>query len=477
MSLQDTPSAERTHIGFFGCTNAGKSSLVNAVTSQPLSVVSDVHGTTTDPVRKAMEILPLGPVVIIDTPGFDDVSALGALRVEKMKQVLDESDIAVLVADAAKGLTADDRELLAMIRARQLPHLIVYSKADLQPGHQIDISAIHASSQEVDISINNLSIKEAKSGLYNSGDQLVDIILSEPKSGEVDINQLHGSPLPSQEETGCPVLYVSAATGEGIFELKELLGHMVKDEAHGRVIARDLVHAGDTVVLVCPIDESAPKGRLILPQVQTIRDLLDGGISVSVTKETTLQATLDSLKEPPALVITDSQAFKSVAQIVPESVPLTSFSILMARYKGFLETAVRGIRAAGRLKDGDRVLMAEGCTHHRQCNDIGTVKIPRWLKNYAGCDLKIETTEGRGFPEDLTPYALVIHCGGCMLTERAVQRRMRRAVSQGVAFTNYGIAIAEMTGILTRATAMFPGLSADAASGLPEVSAGAADRR
>lgn len=450
MSLQDTPSAERTHIGFFGCTNAGKSSLVNAVTSQPLSVVSDVHGTTTDPVRKAMEILPLGPVVIIDTPGFDDVSALGALRVEKMKQVLDESDIAVLVADAAKGLTADDRELLAMIRARQLPHLIVYSKADLQPGHQIDISAIHASSQEVDI------------------------ILSEPKSGEVDINQLHGSPLPGQEETGCPMLYVSAATGEGIFELKELLGHMVKDEAHGRVIARDLVHAGDTVVLVCPIDESAPKGRLILPQVQTIRDLLDGGISVSVTKETTLQATLDSLKEPPALVITDSQAFKSVAQIVPESVPLTSFSILMARYKGFLETAVRGIRAAGRLKDGDRVLMAEGCTHHRQCNDIGTVKIPRWLKNYAGCNLKIETTEGRGFPEDLTPYALVIHCGGCMLTERAVQRRMRRAVSQGVAFTNYGIAIAEMTGILTRATAMFPGLSADAASGLPEVSAGAA---
>ena len=438
MSLQDTPSAERTHIGFFGCTNAGKSSLVNAVTSQPLSVVSDVHGTTTDPVRKAMEILPLGPVVIIDTPGFDDVSALGALRVEKMKQVLDESDIAVLVADAAKGLTADDRELLAMIRARQLPHLIVYSKADLHPG------------------------------------QSVDIILSEPKPGEVDINQLHGSPLPGQEETGCPVLYVSAATGEGIFELKELLGHMVKDEAHGRVIARDLVREGDTVVLVCPIDESAPKGRLILPQVQTIRDLLDGGISVSVTKETTLQGTLDSLKEPPALVITDSQAFKSVAQIVPESVPLTSFSILMARYKGFLETAVRGIRAAGRLKDGDRVLMAEGCTHHRQCNDIGTVKIPRWLKKYAGCDLKIETTEGRGFPEDLTPYALVIHCGGCMLTERAVQRRMRRAVSQGVAFTNYGIAIAEMTGILTRATAMFPGISADAAAGLPEVSAGAA---
>ena len=438
MSLQDTPSAERTHIGFFGCTNAGKSSLVNAVTSQPLSVVSDVHGTTTDPVRKAMEILPLGPVVIIDTPGFDDVSALGALRVEKMKQVLDESDIAVLVADAAKGLTADDRELLAMIRARQLPHLIVYSKADLHPW------------------------------------QSVDIILSEPKSGEVDINQLHGSPLPGQEETGCPVLCVSAATGEGIFELKELLGHMVKDEAHGRVIARDLVREGDTVVLVCPIDESAPKGRLILPQVQTIRDLLDGGISVSVTKETTLQGTLDSLKEPPALVITDSQAFKSVAQIVPESVPLTSFSILMARYKGFLETAVRGIRAAGRLKDGDRVLMAEGCTHHRQCNDIGTVKIPRWLKKYAGCDLKIETTEGRGFPEDLTPYALVIHCGGCMLTERAVQRRMRRAVSQGVAFTNYGIAIAEMTGILSRATAMFPGLSADAASGLPTFSTGAA---
>lgn len=439
MSLQDTPSAERTHIGFFGCTNAGKSSLVNAVTSQPLSVVSDVHGTTTDPVRKAMEILPLGPVVIIDTPGFDDVSALGALRVEKMKQVLDESDIAVLVADAAKGLTADDRELLAMIRARQLPHLIVYSKADLHPGQSVDIIFSHPESRPAD----NVPV--------NAADHPVDINLS------------HESPLAAPEETGCPVLYASAATGEGIFELKELLGHIVKDEAHGRVIARDLVREGDTVVLVCPIDESAPKGRLILPQVQTIRDLLDGGISVSVTKETTLQGTLDSLKEPPALVITDSQAFKSVAQIVPESVPLTSFSILMARYKGFLETAVRGIRAAGRLKDGDRVLMAEGCTHHRQCNDIGTVKIPRWLKNYAGCDLKIETTEGRGFPEDLTPYALVIHCGGCMLTERAVQRRMRRAVSQGVAFTNYGIAIAEMTGILTRATAMFPGISADAA--------------
>ena len=246
MSLQDTPSAERTHIGFFGCTNAGKSSLVNAVTSQPLSVVSDVHGTTTDPVRKAMEILPLGPVVIIDTPGFDDVSALGALRVEKMKQVLDESDIAVLVADAAKGLTADDRELLAMIRARQLPHLIVYSKADLHPGRSADNVPVNAADHPV------------------------------------DINHPHASPLPGPEETGCPVLYASAVTGEGIFELKELLGHMVKDEAHGRVIVRDLVREGDTVVLVCPIDESAPKGRLILPQVQTIRDLLDGGISDAV---------------------------------------------------------------------------------------------------------------------------------------------------------------------------------------------------
>ena len=395
MGLNETPSGERTHIGFFGARNAGKSSLVNAVTGQALAVVSDVRGTTTDPVRKAMELLPLGPVVIIDTPGFDDEGALGMERVKKTREILRTCDIAVLVADAAAGLVETDRQLLELIREREIPHLLVWNKTDLDGA------------------------------------------------------------LPAPEGAA----EVSSLTGEGVRELKERLANLVPEKEE-RALAGDLVPPGSLCVLVCPIDESAPKGRLILPQQQVIRDLMDHGAIPVVCRDTELAAALAKAGETPAVVITDSQAFRKVSQIVPDSIPLTSFSILMARYKGFLETAVEGIRAAGRLEDGDRVLLAEGCSHHRQCNDIGTVKIPAWLRKYTGKAIEIETCSGREFPEDLRPYRLVIHCGGCMLTEGAVQARMRQAVAQGVPFTNYGIAIARMTGTLERSLRLFPALHA-----------------
>ena len=393
MSMNETPSAERTHIGFFGCRNAGKSSLVNAVTGQALAIVSDVRGTTTDPVRKAMELLPLGPVVIIDTPGFDDEGALGALRVKRTEDALNQSDIAVLVVDGALGLQDADARLLEQIRTRNLPHVIAWNKADL-PGA-----------------------------------------------------------LPPREGA----LPVSAVTGENVAALKETLARIMP-RRETRRLAGDLAAPGQVAVLVCPMDESAPKGRLILPQQQVIRDLLDAGAMALVSRETELEAALARLAEPPAIVITDSQAFRVVNAIVPPSVPLTSFSILMARYKGFLETAVAGVSAVDRLRDGDRVLMAEGCTHHRQCNDIGTVKIPGWLRKYTGRDIAIETCTGREFPEDLSRYALVIHCGGCMLTETVVQYRMRQALGQGVPFTNYGTVIARMTGALARSLEPFPNL-------------------
>ncbi|MDD6984798.1 MAG: [FeFe] hydrogenase H-cluster maturation GTPase HydF [Clostridia bacterium] len=393
MSLNSTPSANRVHIGFFGCRNAGKSSLVNAVTGQELAVVSDVKGTTTDPVSKAMELLPLGPVVIIDTPGYDDEGALGEKRVRKTKQTLNKTDIAVLVVDGTRGMNKYDFELLSIIKEKNIPYIIVYNKSD---------------------------------------------------AGEA-VSVIDGE--------NC--IAVSAEKNENIYELKERIGKLMPSD-DGKTLVDGIMSAGDTAVLVIPIDEAAPKGRLILPQQQVIRDILDIGGCAVVTKETELAETLDRLKDKPKVVITDSQAFAMVSKIVPEDVPLTSFSILMARYKGFLETAYRGVHAIDELRDGDTVLIAEGCTHHRQCGDIGTVKIPRWLAAHTGKKIEIKTCSGSEFPEDLTPYAAVIHCGGCMLSEREVQYRMKCACDFGVPFTNYGIFIAYVTGILERSVKMIP---------------------
>lgn len=395
MSLNDTPSGERIHIGFFGRRNAGKSSVVNAVTGQELAVVSDTKGTTTDPVSKAMELLPLGPVLIIDTPGFDDEGQLGELRVKKTKQVLNKTDVAVLVVDASEGKKACDMELIELFQKKEIPYIVVYNKMDL---------------------------------------------LSEKKEL-------------SQEE-----IYVSALEKEGIYELKEKIGKSVHTDDMKMQLVGDLIQPSDLVVLVVPIDSAAPKGRLILPQQQMIRDVLEANAVSVVVKENGLKEALENLGKKPAMVITDSQAFETVAEIVPDEIPLTSFSILMARYKGFLETAVKGVAALDRLKEGDKILIAEGCTHHRQCDDIGTVKIPRWIRNYTGKDIQIETCSGTEFPEDLTKYALVVHCGGCMLTEREVKYRMKCTVDQGVPFINYGIIIAYMHGILKRSIRIFPDL-------------------
>ena len=393
MSLNSTPSANRVHIGFFGCRNAGKSSLVNAVTGQELAVVSDVKGTTTDPVSKAMELLPLGPVVIIDTPGYDDEGALGEKRVRKTKQTLNKTDIAVLVVDGTRGMNKYDFELLSIIKEKNIPYIIVYNKSD---------------------------------------------------AGEA-VSVIDGE--------NC--IAVSAEKNEHIYELKERIGKLMPSD-DGKTLVDGIMSAGDTAVLVIPIVEAAPKGRLILPQQQVIRDILDIGGCAVVTKETELAETLDRLKDKPKVVITDSQAFAMVSKIVPEDVPLTSFSILMARYKGFLETAYRGVHAIDELRDDDTVLIAEGCTHHRQCGDIGTVKIPRWLAAHTGKKIEIKTCSGTEFPEDLTPYAAVIHCGGCMLSERELQYRMKCALDFGVPFTNYGIFIAYVTGILERSVKMIP---------------------
>lgn len=392
MSLNSVPSSQRVHIGFFGCRNAGKSSVVNAVTGQDLAVVSEVKGTTTDPVSKAMELLPLGPVVIIDTPGFDDEGEIGELRINRTKRILNKTDIAVLVSDASRGINEVDRQLIKIFREKNIPYLVALNKCDL------------------------IKVK------------------------------------PKTEENH---LFVSALTGENIYELKERLGKL-SPEGNEPPLVGDLLKTGDTAVLVCPIDESAPKGRMILPQQQTIRDILDSGALAYVTRETELKDTLDSLREPPAIVITDSQALGVVKEIVPDAVPLTTFSIIMARYKGFLKTAVSGIAAAKNLMDGDIILMAEGCTHHRQCNDIGTVKIPRLLQKYCGCSLNFETCSGTEFPEELSRYAMVIHCGACMNTDRDVKYRMKCAIDSGVPFTNYGITLAQVTGTLERTLRCFP---------------------
>ena len=409
MSLNDTPSGERIHIGFFGRRNAGKSSVVNAVTGQDLAVVSQVEGTTTDPVKKAMELLPLGPVVIIDTPGFDDEGMLGELRVRKTREILARTDVAVLVVDGTRGMCDCDHELLGLFQERKIPYIIALNKTDLIPD------------------------SNKPTADHDTGN-------SRPENS----------------------VAVSAKTGEGIYALKEKIADIYRVWKAGQGIeprlVADLLNRGDQVILVIPIDKAAPKGRLILPQQQVIRDLLDARCSAICIQEDRVRETIDSLRTPPAMVITDSQVFASVQKDVPEEIPLTSFSILMARYKGFLETAVLGAAHIDRLRDGDRVLIAEGCTHHRQCDDIGTVKIPRWLHTRTQKNISIETSSGNEFPEDLTPYALVIHCGGCMLNGREMQSRIGRAVSQGVPVTNYGTAIAYMNGILRRSIGMFPDL-------------------
>ena len=392
MGMNNTPASERIHIGFFGRRNAGKSSIVNAVTGQELAVVSDVKGTTTDPVYKTMELLPLGPVMIIDTPGFDDEGMLGELRVKKTKQVLNKTDIAVLVVDAAEGLKECDEQLIELFKAKNINYLIVYNKSDL----------------------------------------LDEIPQADPQS-----------------------IYASALKKENIFEVKERIASL-KETTTEKAIIADKLNRGDFVVLVVPIDSAAPKGRLILPQQQTIRDILDAGAMAIVTKESELTETLEGLGKAPAMVITDSQVFKTVAPMVPKQIPLTSFSILMARYKGLLNEAAIGAAAVEHLKDGDTVLIAEGCTHHRQCDDIGTVKIPNWLRKYTGKDIQIETCSGTEFPEDLSKYAMVIHCGGCMLNEREVRYRTKCAVDQGVPITNYGTFIAYVNGILKRSLEVFP---------------------
>ncbi len=387
MGLNDTPRANRPHIGFFGRRNAGKSSLLNAVTNQDISVVSEYAGTTTDPVSKAMEMLPAGPVVVIDTPGFDDVGELGELRVKKTKQVLNKTDAAILVCDALTGLTDCDRQLISLFKSKNIPYIAAYTKCDLAEN------------------------------------------IPQPKENEI---------------------YVSSKTGRGINELKDKIASLISVNAKKQVLVSDLVNAGDLIILVVPIDSSAPLGRLILPQQQTIRDGLDSGAQVLVVRDTELKGALSDCGKKPSLVITDSQAFGKVMKTVPEDIPLTSFSILMARNKGFLKNALEGAQKLDTLSDGDRVLICEGCTHHRQCEDIGTVKLPKWISEYSGKRLEFEFTSGTGFPEDLSGYALIVHCGGCMLTERDVRHRMLCASDAGIPFTNYGTAIAKINGILSR---------------------------
>lgn len=397
MGLNDTVSADRVHIGFFGLRNAGKSSVVNAVTGQKLSLVSKVKGTTTDPVQKAMELLPIGPVVIIDTPGVDDVGDLGEMRVKRALQVLSKTDIAILVVDAEKGLQPADRELLALFEQKKLPYITAYNKCDL--------------------------LKSVPKAPKNS-------------------------------------LYLSAAKGTGVFELKELIGKLAGQQQPQKALVGDLLNPDDVAVLVTPIDAAAPKGRMILPQQQVIRDVLDHHAVNVVTQVEQLSGALAALKKPPKIVITDSQAFGAVSKMVPQNIWLTSFSILFARYKGNLAQAVQGAAALDRLQAGDMVLISEGCTHHRQCGDIGTQKLPAWLQQHCGCSLQFQFTSGTEFPEDVTGYALVVHCGACMLNEREVLSRNERCKEQGVPVTNYGTAIAHVHGILRRALAPFPQIKA-----------------
>lgn len=405
MSMNQTPMSERVHIGFFGKRNAGKSSVLNAVTGQDLAVVSEVKGTTTDPVYKSMELLPLGPVVMMDTPGIDDEGELGELRVKKSYQVLNKTDAAVLVVDGLSGASEEDAAMLKKIRKKQIPYTVVLNKQDL-------------ASEE---------IKEQTIQMLGIGRE--------------------------------QLLSVSAADGTGINELKERIAQIAKPEELERRIIGDMISPSDFIVLVVPIDSAAPKGRLILPQQQTIRDILEADAVSVVIKEDRVRETIESLGKKPRLVITDSQAFETVAADTPEDILLTSFSILFARYKGNLEMAVKGVTTLDKLKNGDKILISEGCTHHRQCDDIGTVKIPRWIREYTGKEIQFETTSGTQFPDELGEYKLIVHCGGCMLNEREMKYRLSCAEDQGVPITNYGILIAYIKGILKRSVELFPEIS------------------
>ncbi len=402
MTMNQTPVSERVHIGFFGKRNAGKSSIMNSVTGQELAVVSEVKGTTTDPVYKSMELLPLGPVVMMDTPGIDDEGELGSLRVRKSFQVLNKTDAAVLVIDGTAGVSEEEMLLAERIRKKKIPFIAVVNKKELA----------------------DASVKEQVQKALELGEE--------------------------------QIICVSAAEGDGIEELKERIALIAQREEPEKYLVRDLLEPSDIVVLVTPIDSAAPKGRLILPQQQTIRDILEADAVSVVVKETGLKSALERLKEKPKMVITDSQAFAQVSADTPEDILLTSFSILMARYKGDLEQAAAGVTALDRLDDGDMILISEGCTHHRQCDDIGTVKIPHWIREYTGKDIRIETTSGTEFPDDLTKYKLIIHCGGCMLNEREMKYRLSCAADQGVPMTNYGILIAYVKGILKRSVEVFP---------------------
>lgn len=400
MSLNATPSSERVHIGIFGKRNAGKSSLINAITGQNLAIVSEAKGTTTDPVYKAMELLPLGPVMIIDTPGIDDEGVLGSLRIQKAYQVLNKTDIALVIIDAAVGPSAEDLRLIKRINTKKIPLLIVINKCE--------------------------TINEDKKTAYQA-------LLPNGK-----------------------LLFVSAEQQLNIFELKEAIAQTVPADENKAQIVADLLSPSDFVVLVVPIDSAAPKGRLILPQQQTIRDILEADAAAIVVKENELTNTLQNLGKRPKLVITDSQVFKKVAAETPADILLTSFSILFARYKGNLQTAVQGVTALENLEDGDKILVGEGCTHHRQCDDIGTVKLPRWIKEYTGKNPEFIFTSGTEFPLDLSPYKMIIHCGACMLNEREMQYRIKCAADQNIPFTNYGITIAYINGILKRTVEPFP---------------------
>ncbi len=407
MSLNSTPSSERTHIGIFGKRNVGKSSLINAMTGQSLAIVSDVKGTTTDPVLKSMELLPLGPVVVIDTPGLDDEGELGTLRIQKAYQMLNKTDIAVLVIDGTIGMTQEDVQILERIRAKEIPYLIALNKADLVQKKDSVISKM-----ETDYQV-------------------------DPSS----------------------TLWVSASVSDSmdanIYQFKERIASLTPEEEPARPIVGDLIHPSDFVVLVVPIDKAAPKGRLILPQQQTIRDILDSDAVSVVVKENDLKHVLQTLGRKPSLVITDSQVFAKVSADTPDDIPLTSFSILFARYKGNLDILVNGARTVDELADGDTVLISEGCTHHRQCDDIGTVKLPRWIREHTGKQLNFEFTSGTEFPARLDRFRMLIHCGGCMLNEREMKYRIRCAQDAGIPITNYGTAIAYMKGILERSIQIF----------------------
>lgn len=421
--MSEAPSSERVQIGFFGIRNAGKSSVVNAVTGQNLSVISDTPGTTTDPVRKAMEISPIGPVVVIDTPGFDDEGELGAMRVAKTKETLRRVDVAVLVVDGTRGMRPKDRELLDIFEKLRIPYVVALNKTDLMQ-----------------------QVPEVQAGMAGA------VCQSRASSGTAEDLKQSGSEA-GQRTVPHAELAVSAKTGWHIRELKDLIGRLGKAKISSLGLLDGLIEPGDLFVLVIPQDASAPKGRLILPEQMVIHEILDHASMALCCQPPQLRQTLAFLAQSGKkirMVITDSQAFSEVSKAVPEEIPLASFSILMARYKGVLEEAARGVKAVDMLQDGDKVLMSEGCTHHRQCQDIGTVKIPAWLRAYTKKSISIETSSGFGFPEDLSPYRMVIHCGGCMLNEREVQSRMRQAREQGVPFTNYGITIAYMNGILQR---------------------------